>query len=33
MDTFYEFPPRMSPPSFSVEQIVAKMEETMAGVS
>jgi arylsulfatase len=33
MDTFYEFPPRMKPPSFSVEQIVAKMEETMAGVS
>jgi arylsulfatase len=33
MDTFYEFPPRMKPPSFAVEQIVAKMEETMAGVS
>jgi len=33
MDTFIEFPPRMKPPSFSVEQIIAKMEETMAGVS
>jgi len=33
METFLEFPPRMKPPSFSVEQIIAKMEETMAGVS
>jgi arylsulfatase len=31
MDTFPEFPPRMKPPSFSVEQIVAKMEDVLAG--
>jgi arylsulfatase len=33
MDTFIEFPPRMKPPSFSVEQIIAKMEEVLAGAS
>ena len=33
METFLEFPPRMKPASFSVESIVAKMEETIAGVS
>jgi len=29
--TFIEFPPRMKPASFSVDQILAKMEETMSG--
>jgi arylsulfatase len=31
MDTFVEFPPRMKPASFSVEQIVDKMNETIGG--
>ena len=31
MQTFLEYPPRMAPASFSVESIVHKMEETIAG--
>jgi arylsulfatase len=31
MDTFNEFPPRMKPASFSVDQIVEKMNETISG--
>lgn len=31
--TFAEFPPRMKPASFSVEDIIAKMEAVMAGAS
>ena len=31
MQTFLEYPPRMKPASFSVDQIVAKMEEAIAG--
>jgi arylsulfatase len=31
LETFQEYPPRMKPASFSVDQILAKMEETMAG--
>lgn len=31
--TFVEFPPRMKPASFSVEDIIKKMEEVMAGAS
>jgi arylsulfatase A-like enzyme len=33
MDTFLEFPPRMKPASFSVEEIISKMEEVLAGAS
>ena len=33
METFLEYPPRMKPASFSVEEIVAKMEEVLAGAS
>ena len=33
MQTFLEYPPRMAPASFSVESIVQKMEETIAGSS
>jgi arylsulfatase len=32
LDTFEEFPPRMKPPSFSVDQLVEKLNETLAGV-
>ena len=31
--TFQEFPPRMKPASFTVDQIMAKMEESLSGVS
>ena len=31
LGTFVEFPPRMKPASFSVDQIMAKMEESMHG--
>jgi arylsulfatase len=31
LQTFVEYPPRMEPASFSVDEIVAKMEETIAG--
>jgi arylsulfatase len=33
MQTFLEYPPRMEPASFSVQDIVSKMEETIAGIS
>jgi hypothetical protein len=31
MATFSEFPPRMKPASFSVDQIVEKMNENIGG--
>jgi hypothetical protein len=30
LETFKEFPPRQKAPSFSVDQIVAKLEESLA---
>ena len=33
MDTFNEFPPRMKPASFSVDQIVEKMNENIGAAS
>jgi arylsulfatase len=31
LDTFAEFPPRQKAPSFSIDQAVAKMEESLTG--
>jgi arylsulfatase len=33
MATFAEYPPRMKPASFSVDQIVEKMNQTISGAS
>jgi arylsulfatase len=31
--TFQEFPPRQKAPSFSIDQVVAKLEESLAGAN